>query len=712
MNKMDFFKPKMPSKENYLTKREAKFKEKDKKECLPETILKKKQSKRLPMIEVESNDPNRRQKRQASNSTKAQRRESFNVRQSEQRATVKTRSKKYNTDSNNQKEDKLYLEDFQLQTSDSESQLEELNEPPIFYDLTFNHLPHDKKIDTRELQFSRIKTIRILTDDHHCSESKNTEEPVAPEKSEESLALALKEETKELRHNDRVDKIGRKEGNEEIGLSQNTVRIEDRIEVKEQEVKTERQTSSKEVFKSLQECFDKLAEAILSNDNKNQTKVGRDSTKEKGAASIDNKSSNVSDSNQLEGPTVPTKIEAHANEERRECSIEEKGVKKEKQGNVAHKEVKGTEQVNKELPNTEPEPIKKKVSILWPIEEMMSVSNRPSEKESLLEYSRGKESISTQETQAEQEPECPDFRTLGEQLMHYYDEDVFRTLISRQSRFANLLTNRCAKILNPMIRTRMVDWLCELFNIMGSKLSDQVFFRCIGILDRYLVSVDETKSLDSNQVLLAGITSFVLACKYEEYLVFDLGLMTKYLSSEHIKPSEIVEMERTMLLMLDFGVGFTTLIDWLEFYLLKFLDELSRLEEFEARVPHLKKALKYSCTFLLRKLLYEECLVSQFTYQQLVIVSLYICIENLQEIGTQLSGITITKEEGQLLRATFQKVGSRGVDAQQNLELKHTYESMKSALGPSFSAKYDSIGLTQYCLFDPITNDVSTAVSK
>jgi hypothetical protein len=79
--------------------------------------------------------------------------------------------------------------------------------------------------------------------------------------------------------------------------------------------------------------------------------------------------------------------------------------------------------------------------------------------------------------------------------------------------FSNPLKNH--KI-NNKIRTKMVDWIVEVFGNFPKRVTDETFFRAVCIMDLYFKKKKQV--LCDNDVHITGIVSMFLSSKYEDVI--------------------------------------------------------------------------------------------------------------------------------------------------------------------------------------------------
>jgi len=101
--------------------------------------------------------------------------------------------------------------------------------------------------------------------------------------------------------------------------------------------------------------------------------------------------------------------------------------------------------------------------------------------------------------------------------------------------------------INSSFRKVMVDWLSEVHFIF--QLIPETFFLCIDIFDRYLSSTTEV--LHKQKLQLIGVTSLLIACKYEELFSPECNDFI-YISDNALTKEQILEMEQLILKTTDF----------------------------------------------------------------------------------------------------------------------------------------------------------------
>jgi len=101
--------------------------------------------------------------------------------------------------------------------------------------------------------------------------------------------------------------------------------------------------------------------------------------------------------------------------------------------------------------------------------------------------------------------------------------------------------------INEKMRSILVDWLVEVH--LKFKLVPETLYLTINIIDRYL----DTEKVSRPKLQLVGVTSLLIASKYEEIYPPELRDLV-YICDRAYSKQEILEMEETVLKALHYKI--------------------------------------------------------------------------------------------------------------------------------------------------------------
>lgn len=115
----------------------------------------------------------------------------------------------------------------------------------------------------------------------------------------------------------------------------------------------------------------------------------------------------------------------------------------------------------------------------------------------------------------------------------------------------------------PPFRTKMVNWMVEVFQKFSDKSSDRTFFRAVLIMDLFLKHY-RARVLDNSDVYLIGLTCIFLASKYTDVEHITLEEFAHYKVSKDLPVAKIREFEYVILTTLGFEIYFPVVLDFLD----------------------------------------------------------------------------------------------------------------------------------------------------
>jgi cyclin B len=154
-------------------------------------------------------------------------------------------------------------------------------------------------------------------------------------------------------------------------------------------------------------------------------------------------------------------------------------------------------------------------------------------------------------------------------------------------------------------RTLLIDWLVEVA-VRFNFLSETVFL-CVAIIDRFL----QKKTVSKQRLQLLGVTALLIASKYEEIQTPSIDTFVS-LTNNFISREEMIQMERMILITLDFNLALPTPLHFLRRFskaalsdsrihtLSKYLIELSMLDY--KMLKYLPSVIAGAAVYIARKM--------------------------------------------------------------------------------------------------------------
>jgi cyclin B len=146
------------------------------------------------------------------------------------------------------------------------------------------------------------------------------------------------------------------------------------------------------------------------------------------------------------------------------------------------------------------------------------------------------------------------------QLVEEYIPEIFEHL--KEIEFDHLPSAGYMKSqtdINEKMRGILIDWLVEVH--LKFKLLPETLFLTVNLIDRYL----EAKHIMRNKLQLVGVTSMLIACKYEEIYAPEIRDFV-YITDKAYTKEEILAMENDILAVLQYNVTVPSGFRYLEIY--------------------------------------------------------------------------------------------------------------------------------------------------
>ena len=156
------------------------------------------------------------------------------------------------------------------------------------------------------------------------------------------------------------------------------------------------------------------------------------------------------------------------------------------------------------------------------------------------------------------------FETFDKHMEYEYLPEIYE--LYKSSEFNFMVNPNYMSIIqtniNEKMRAILIDWLIDVhlkFNLLSETL-----FLTINIIDRYL----EKKTINRNYLQLVGVTSLLIACKYEEIYPPETKALV-YITDNAYEQKELIDMEVDILKTLNFDVTIVSIVKYIEYIKIK-----------------------------------------------------------------------------------------------------------------------------------------------
>ena len=163
--------------------------------------------------------------------------------------------------------------------------------------------------------------------------------------------------------------------------------------------------------------------------------------------------------------------------------------------------------------------------------------------------------------------------------------------------------------INEKMRGILVDWIVEVH--LRFKLLPETLFLTVNLIDRYL----QKTQIMRTRLQLVAVAALLIASKYEEIYVPELNDFV-YISDNAYTKEEILEMERSILITLEFGITTPSSYRFLQrfckvakaksqlFHLAQYLIELTLMEQ--RMLEYKPSQVAAGALFLAIRILYRD----------------------------------------------------------------------------------------------------------
>ncbi|KAL4474422.1 hypothetical protein ABPG72_007821 [Tetrahymena utriculariae] len=200
----------------------------------------------------------------------------------------------------------------------------------------------------------------------------------------------------------------------------------------------------------------------------------------------------------------------------------------------------------------------------------------------------------------------------------YGDYEDFN-LLSQEVDLSNCLKNH--KI-PSILRSKMADWMIEVFGNYKQTSSDKTYFRAVGLLDLFFKK--QTKKLVESDVHLFGIAAMFLATKQEDISHISLDDIVEKVGHNKFIEKKIREAEYEILKTVEMKIDFPTTHTYLTRYLYKI---------FSSETNQTILQLTHFSLYILKQCVHDDKLLeykSHILAFSAIVVSLKVYFSNLK----------------------------------------------------------------------------------
>ena len=153
----------------------------------------------------------------------------------------------------------------------------------------------------------------------------------------------------------------------------------------------------------------------------------------------------------------------------------------------------------------------------------------------------------------------------------------------------------------PEIRTKMVNWMCEIFYAYNSDF--QTYFIAVDIMDKYINN--SRKIIYNEDIHLIGITCIFIASKYEDYIPFSMKNIISEIAKNKYKENDIINKEKEILKEINFDIISVSTYDFVNIFIYDLkMNNIKAVKSLDLykHLHHMRK----TCLFLSQMLLLDE----------------------------------------------------------------------------------------------------------
>lgn len=153
--------------------------------------------------------------------------------------------------------------------------------------------------------------------------------------------------------------------------------------------------------------------------------------------------------------------------------------------------------------------------------------------------------------------------TYGPQVYEYsrtIEGQLFNS--NTENSLLNILANHD---ISPKIRTKLVDWLLEVF--YAYKCDENTIYLTLTLMDGFIY---KAKKLNNSDLHLLGITCLYISSKFEDLYPLDLNTVRGRIAHNKFSDKEIKDKEKQILELLEFRLIHASVLDFIKNFIYDF----------------------------------------------------------------------------------------------------------------------------------------------
>ena len=153
----------------------------------------------------------------------------------------------------------------------------------------------------------------------------------------------------------------------------------------------------------------------------------------------------------------------------------------------------------------------------------------------------------------------------------------------------------------PDIRTKMVNWMCEIFYAYKSNF--QTYYIAVDIMDKYFNS--SKRKLKNKDVHLIGLTSIFIASKYEDIIPFSMKNILSDIGKNKFSKKQILIKEKEILREINFDIISVSTFDFVNIFIYDL--KMNNLKVVQSlNLNKYLHIMRKTCLFLSQMILLDE----------------------------------------------------------------------------------------------------------